>query len=155
MFFLCQNMTDENNNISIFTEDRFEPCRVCGEPSSGWHCGAVTCEACKVSPNLISFATLPDFDLFWSLDFYFLFCLRRNSFCEASMAKTPSTSAFATRTVWLLERLVLSASTVDSKSAKRSEWPLTVRLAKLKLVYFSPNTQYVQLWWVFVWKASK
>lgn len=26
-----------------------EPCRVCGETSSaGWHCGTITCEACKV-----------------------------------------------------------------------------------------------------------
>ena len=44
-------MTDDNNTLSLFTEDRFEPCRVCGEPSSGWHCGAVTCEACKVKQN--------------------------------------------------------------------------------------------------------
>jgi hypothetical protein len=42
-------MTDENNNnnLAMFTEDRFEPCKVCGEPSSGLHCGAITCEACK------------------------------------------------------------------------------------------------------------
>jgi hypothetical protein len=44
-------MTDENNNLALFADDRFEPCRVCGEPSSGWHCGAVTCEACKVLFN--------------------------------------------------------------------------------------------------------
>lgn len=25
-----------------------EPCRVCGETNSaGWHCGTITCEACK------------------------------------------------------------------------------------------------------------
>jgi hypothetical protein len=48
-------MIDDNkNNLALFSEDRFEPCRVCGEPSSGWHCGAVTCEACKVNFNKIS-----------------------------------------------------------------------------------------------------
>lgn len=24
-----------------------ECCKVCGEPNAGWHCGTVTCEACK------------------------------------------------------------------------------------------------------------
>ncbi|KAI0979373.1 hypothetical protein GJ496_003114, partial [Pomphorhynchus laevis] len=28
-------------------QSRFEPCQVCGEQSSGLHCNAVTCEACK------------------------------------------------------------------------------------------------------------
>ena len=38
-----------NNQMAIFGEEnQFEPCKVCGEQSSGWHCGAVTCEACKV-----------------------------------------------------------------------------------------------------------
>ncbi len=34
--------------LSILLEARFEPCQVCGEQSSGLHCGAITCEACKV-----------------------------------------------------------------------------------------------------------
>ena len=41
-------MTEDLKSISLYAEDRFEPCRVCSEPSSGWHCGTVTCEACKV-----------------------------------------------------------------------------------------------------------
>lgn len=46
-------MPDENNNgLPVFPEDRFEPCKVCGEPSSGWHCGAITCE---VALLLLSF----------------------------------------------------------------------------------------------------
>lgn len=24
------------------------PCQVCGNSPAGWHCGTVTCEACKV-----------------------------------------------------------------------------------------------------------
>ena len=38
---------DENMSMVLLSEDRFDPCKVCGEPSSGWHCGAITCEACK------------------------------------------------------------------------------------------------------------
>ncbi len=34
--------------LAILLEARFEPCQVCGEQSSGLHCGAITCEACKV-----------------------------------------------------------------------------------------------------------
>lgn len=41
-------VVDENMSI-VLSEDRYEPCRVCGEQSSGFHCGAVTCEACKVN----------------------------------------------------------------------------------------------------------
>ncbi|CAF1146014.1 unnamed protein product [Adineta steineri] len=33
--------------LSILLEARFEPCQVCGEQSSGLHCAAITCEACK------------------------------------------------------------------------------------------------------------
>ncbi|UJR30567.1 hypothetical protein I4U23_018096 [Adineta vaga] len=33
--------------LSILLEARFEPCQVCGEQSSGLHCDAITCEACK------------------------------------------------------------------------------------------------------------
>ena len=85
-------MTDENNNsLALFAEDRFEPCRVCGEPSSGWHCGAVTCEACKVTT---------DFPRLCSMKLFKSFCdfTIRNSFCEASTEKTPNTSVYATKT---------------------------------------------------------
>lgn len=33
-----------------------EPCKVCGNIEAGWHCGTITCEACKViffKPNSI------------------------------------------------------------------------------------------------------
>ena len=40
--------------LSILLEARFEPCQVCGEQSSGLHCGAITCEACKVSDKWIT-----------------------------------------------------------------------------------------------------
>lgn len=41
-------MRADSSLISNYlNEERCDPCRVCGEPSSGWHCGAITCEACK------------------------------------------------------------------------------------------------------------
>ena len=39
--------------LAILLEARFEPCQVCGEQSSGLHCGAITCEACKVNDRKV------------------------------------------------------------------------------------------------------
>lgn len=49
------------NNFGLFTAGNFDPCHVCGEASSGWHCGAITCEACKVRYKSFLF-TAPYFD---------------------------------------------------------------------------------------------
>ncbi|KAL7676680.1 hypothetical protein ACOME3_002928 [Neoechinorhynchus agilis] len=38
---------DSRKTLAMLHESRFEPCQVCGEQSSGLHCNAVTCEACK------------------------------------------------------------------------------------------------------------
>ncbi|CAF3418742.1 unnamed protein product [Rotaria socialis] len=36
------------NSTAVCLQDfRSEPCQVCGENASGWHCGSITCEACK------------------------------------------------------------------------------------------------------------
>ena len=35
------------DEITMLAKERFELCQVCGEASSGWHCGAIVCEACK------------------------------------------------------------------------------------------------------------
>lgn len=53
VYFSYTDITHESRSeltdpLSILLEARFEPCQVCGEQSSGLHCGAITCEACKV-----------------------------------------------------------------------------------------------------------
>ncbi len=63
MFICCYSYSDTANGsrseavadpLAILLEARFEPCQVCGEQSSGLHCGAITCEACKArNENLI------------------------------------------------------------------------------------------------------
>ncbi|CAF3409410.1 unnamed protein product [Rotaria sp. Silwood1] len=42
-----ESRSELTDPLSILLEARFEPCQVCGEQSSGLHCGAITCEACK------------------------------------------------------------------------------------------------------------
>ena len=61
--------------LAILLEARFEPCQVCGEQSSGLHCGAITCEACKVNDrrDCLSLAGRSGDS--------------RNSFCDRSTAK--------------------------------------------------------------------
>ncbi|CAF1394173.1 unnamed protein product [Adineta steineri] len=40
--------TEQTSTHAIYLQDfRSEPCQVCGENASGWHCGSITCEACK------------------------------------------------------------------------------------------------------------
>jgi hypothetical protein len=58
--------TDVTDPLSILLEARFEPCQVCGEQSSGLHCGAITCEACKVK-----FDINKDFMLIGNLEIVF------------------------------------------------------------------------------------
>lgn len=42
-------MTNKSNNKRKQTILTNNPeCQVCGEIPAGWHCGTITCEACKV-----------------------------------------------------------------------------------------------------------
>ncbi len=42
MFILDQSH-EQTLTSSVYLEDfRSEPCQVCGENSSGWHCGSIT-----------------------------------------------------------------------------------------------------------------
>ncbi|UJR10214.1 hypothetical protein I4U23_014427 [Adineta vaga] len=39
---------EQTSTTAVYLQDfRSEPCQVCGENASGWHCGSITCEACK------------------------------------------------------------------------------------------------------------
>ncbi|UJR35806.1 hypothetical protein I4U23_028554 [Adineta vaga] len=43
-----QSHMSYSQTSSVYLQDfRSEPCQVCGENASGWHCGSITCEACK------------------------------------------------------------------------------------------------------------
>lgn len=46
---LTNKMTNKSNikpKQTIVTNN--PECQVCGESPAGWHCGTITCEACKV-----------------------------------------------------------------------------------------------------------
>ncbi|CAF1023589.1 unnamed protein product [Rotaria sordida] len=42
-----QQTSSFNSSVIYLQDFRSEPCQVCGENASGWHCGSITCEACK------------------------------------------------------------------------------------------------------------
>ncbi len=54
--------------LSILLEARFEPCQVCGEQSSGLHCGAITCEACKVRIYMHILIYSVDLEIFFTIN---------------------------------------------------------------------------------------
>ncbi|CAF3679629.1 unnamed protein product [Rotaria socialis] len=39
--------TKDNRNVLSNDLNEDEYCKICGDIASGWHCGAITCEACK------------------------------------------------------------------------------------------------------------
>ncbi|CAF1225096.1 unnamed protein product [Adineta ricciae] len=48
MLIIDQTHVNHSQSSSVYLQDfRSEPCQVCGENASGWHCGSITCEACK------------------------------------------------------------------------------------------------------------
>ncbi|CAF2520232.1 unnamed protein product [Rotaria sp. Silwood2] len=48
MMYSEQIPTSSFNTATVYLQDfHSEPCQVCGENASGWHCGSITCEACK------------------------------------------------------------------------------------------------------------
>ncbi|CAF1547253.1 unnamed protein product [Adineta ricciae] len=42
-----EQTTTTSTAVAYLQDFRSEPCQVCGENASGWHCGSITCEACK------------------------------------------------------------------------------------------------------------
>ncbi|CAF1365057.1 unnamed protein product [Rotaria sordida] len=42
-----QETTKNSLNILLNDMNEYEHCQICGDLASGWHCGAITCEACK------------------------------------------------------------------------------------------------------------
>ena len=56
-------------NVQNGNHGLLPPCRVCGEKASGFHYGANTCEACKVSKNWL-FLSFEDMQLIRCLSWY-------------------------------------------------------------------------------------
>ncbi|CAF2110798.1 unnamed protein product [Rotaria magnacalcarata] len=42
-----EEKTNDNRNVLSNDLNDDEHCKICGDLASGWHCGAITCEACK------------------------------------------------------------------------------------------------------------
>ncbi|CAF4014281.1 unnamed protein product, partial [Adineta steineri] len=42
-----REITNSSSNLLSHHLNEDESCQVCGDLASGWHCGAITCEACK------------------------------------------------------------------------------------------------------------
>lgn len=84
---LCLTL-EQFQNADSSTGTKQDPCKVCGDKSSGFHYGVTSCEGCKVSFNVINlqrnnffFFLLFRFFLFWTFFWPILYDLPNILIC--------------------------------------------------------------------------
>ena len=111
------------NNAAIYLQDfRSEPCQVCGENASGWHCGSITWWGIFL---LVLNAS-------WTHSYAvvdFLVKHVRNFFFDLWMKNTWNTSVYERRNVWSHAQLARNVNSVGMRSVSKSAWNYQVRIS--------------------------